>query len=101
MCKCACVCVCLWMRTCVYVCLYVSMCPCISLCVYACTYVHICICVHDISLELKQIFDSLGYSLSHVTIRMKICGYTTNDFGVVILAYLVNIYIFKAILVIQ
>ena len=52
-------------------------------------------------LELKQIFDSLGYSLSHVTIQMKVCGYTTNDFGVVILAYLVNIYIFTAILVIQ
>ena len=32
---------------------------------------------------------------------MKVFGYTTNDFGEVIKAYLVNIYIFKAILVIQ
>ena len=31
---------------------------------------------------------------------LKVFGYTTNDFGAVILAYLVNIYIFKAILVI-
>ena len=32
---------------------------------------------------------------------MKVFEYTANDFGVVILAYLVNIYIFKAILAIQ
>ena len=32
---------------------------------------------------------------------LKVFGYTTNDFGVVILVYLVNIYIFKAISVIQ
>ena len=31
----------------------------------------------------------------------KVFGYAANDFGSVILAYLVNIYIFKAILVIQ
>ena len=53
-------------------------------------------------LELKQILDSLGYSLGYITINtMKVFEYTTNDFGAVILAYLVNIYIFKAILVIQ
>ena len=32
---------------------------------------------------------------------MKVFEYTANDFGVVILAYLVNIYIFKTILAIQ
>ena len=32
---------------------------------------------------------------------MKAFGYSTNDFGVVIFSYLVNIYIIKAILVIQ
>ena len=32
---------------------------------------------------------------------MKVFGYTTNDFDVVILAYLVIIHIFKVILVIQ
>ena len=32
---------------------------------------------------------------------MKVFECTTNDFGVVILAYLVNIYIFKAVLVIR
>ena len=31
----------------------------------------------------------------------KIFRYTANDFGAVILTYLVNIYIFKAVLVIQ
>ena len=31
----------------------------------------------------------------------KIFEYTASDFGIVILAYFVNIYIFKAILVIQ
>ena len=31
----------------------------------------------------------------------EVFEYTENDFGVVILAYFINIYIFKAILVIQ
>ena len=32
---------------------------------------------------------------------LKVFGYTKNDFGAVIFVYLVNIYIFKAISVIQ
>ena len=59
-------------------------------------------CVSVCVLELKQILDSLGFLLGYITIRIpKVFGYKTNNFGVVILAYLGNIYIFKAILVTQ
>ena len=44
-------------------------------------------------LELKQILDSLGYSLGCITIRIpqKCSDTQQNDFGVLILAYLVII----------
>ena len=44
-----------------------------------------------------QIFTRL-HSYSNTR---KVFRYTANDFGVAILAYFVNVYIFKAILVIQ
>ena len=54
-------------------------------------------------LELKQILDSLRYSLGCITIRIprKYSDTQQNDFGVLILAYLVIIFVFKVILVIQ
>ena len=50
----------------------------------------------ETNIQFAQIFARL-----HNYSTMKVFGYTTNYFGIVILAYLVNIYKFKAILVIQ
>ena len=47
--------------------------------------------------RFAQIFAQLH---SYLNAR-KVFGCTVNDFGVVILAYFINIYMFKAILVIQ
>ena len=48
-------------------------------------------------LELKQILDSLGYSLGCITIQIprKYSDTQQNDFGVLILAYLVIIFVLK------
>ena len=51
--------------------------------------------------ETNTRFARIFARLRNYSNTMKVFEYTTNDFGVVILAYLVNIYIFKAILVIQ
>ena len=56
--------------------------------------VHLCVCV---CMWFARIF-ALLHNYSNA---VKVFEYTTNDFGLVILLCLVNIYIFKAILVIQ
>ena len=47
-------------------------------------------------LDLKQILDLLRYSLGYIAIQIlgKYLD-TQHDFGTVILAYFINIYIFK------
>ena len=51
--------------------------------------------------ETNTRFARIFTWLHNYSNTLKVFSYTKNDFGVVILVYLVNIYIFKAISVIQ
>ena len=51
--------------------------------------------------ETNTLFARIFARLHNYSNTLKVFGYTTNDFGIVILVYLVNIYIFKAISVIK
>ena len=51
--------------------------------------------------EINTRFAWIFTGLHNYSNAMKVFGYTTSDFGVVILVYLVNIYIFKAVSVIH
>ena len=78
--------------------MYMQMC--IHTCMHACMHKRESVCVlelHETNTQFARIFAQL-HNYSNV---LKVFECTTNDFGVVILVYLVNIYIFKAILVIQ
>ena len=48
--------------------------------------------LHTAKISAYMVLNSLGYSLGYITIlsnTLKVFRYTTNDFGVVILVYLV------------
>ena len=72
----------------VCICIYVGVCVC----------VYICVCV---SVRIRAETNTQFARLHNYSNTLKVFGYTKNDFGVIILVYLVNIYIFKAISVIQ